>query len=92
MVSSNWTNPGCSSWRSYCEDEINICFVVFAALTRQVVFVVNGLNWLNRFTSTIVHALIGVNVWYGYILIDAVNRTFVDASFVLDIDTGRAIT
>src|SRR4029450_11840509 len=57
-------------------------------LVRDVVVVEDGLHRTDRFAGAAVHALVGGAVEHAGALIDAVDRTLLDAGLVLDVDAG----
>ena len=70
-------------------EERHVGRVVLAPLFGQVVLVVDGLNRADRFAGAAVHTFVRVDVERPLALVDAVDRAFVDAGPVLDIDTGQ---
>jgi hypothetical protein len=88
VISRDWANFGSSSWRPNLREEVNVCLVVLAPLTRKIVFVIDRLNWANRLTGSAVHTLIRVDVEHAVALIDTVDGTLINASFVFDVYTG----
>jgi hypothetical protein len=89
VISRDWSNFGSSTWRSNLREEVNVRLVVLTPLTREVVFVVNGLYWANWLTSTAVHALIRVDVKHAVTFIDAVDWALINAGLVFNIHTGK---
>ena len=57
-------------------------------LGRHVVVVEDGLHRADRLAGAAVHALVGVDVEHAVALVDAVDRAFLDAGIVLDVDAG----
>src|SRR5690606_32826991 len=68
-------------------EELDVGLVVVGPLLRRVVLVVDGLDGAHRLAGTAVHALVGVDVEHPLTLIDAVDRTLVDARLVLEVNT-----
>jgi hypothetical protein len=89
VISWNWANLGSASRGPNLGEEVNVCLVVLAPLTRKIVFVIDRLNWANGLASSTVHALIRVDVEHAVALVNTVNWTFIDASLVLDIYTWQ---
>jgi hypothetical protein len=89
VIPRDWSNFGSSSWRSNLTEEVNICLVVLAPLTRKIVFVIDRLNWANRLARTAVHTLIRVDIKHAVALVDAVNWALIDTGFVFDVYTRK---
>jgi hypothetical protein len=89
VISRDWANFGSSSWGSNLGEEVNVCLVVLAPLARKIVLVIDRLNWANWFARTAIHTLIRVDVKHAVTLVNTIDWTFVDASFVLDIYTWQ---
>src|SRR5215211_5505022 len=56
----------------------------------HVVLVEDGLHRADGLAGAAVHAFVGVDVEHAVALVDAVDRTFLDAGLVLDVDAGLA--
>src|SRR5450759_5434846 len=67
-------------------EELDIGAVVVAPLLGHVVLVEDRLDRAHRLARATVHALVGLDVQRPLALVDAVHRTLVDASLVLDVD------
>jgi hypothetical protein len=89
VIAWNWTNFGSSSWGSNLGEKVNVCLVVLTPLTREIIFVVDGLNWTNRLTRTAVNALIRVDVKHAVAFIYAVDGTLIDAGLVFNVDARK---
>src|ERR1019366_10787624 len=61
--------------------------VVVLPLLGGVILVEDGFHGADRFAGTAVDALVGVDVQRTLTLIDAVDRTLLDAGLVLDVNT-----
>jgi hypothetical protein len=57
-------------------------------LLGHIVFVVDRFDRADRLTGPTVDALIGMDVQHPGTLVDAVDRAFLDACLVLDVDAG----
>src|SRR5215208_312434 len=57
-------------------------------LGRDVVLVEDGLHRADGLAGAAVHTLLGVDVEHAVALVDAVDRAFLDAGLVLDVDAG----
>src|SRR3712207_295770 len=69
-------------------EELHVGVVEVLPLVRDVVLVVDGLHRADRLAGTAVDALVGVDVEHPVALVDAVDRTLVDARLVEDVDTS----
>jgi len=78
---------GAAGRAEFCE-EVGVDLGVSAPLVGQILFGVDGLDRAHRFAGAAVDALVGLDVEHSYALVDAVDRAFVDAGLVFDIDTG----
>jgi hypothetical protein len=56
----------------------------------DVVVVEDGLDRADGLAGAAVHALVGVDVEHAVAFVDAVDRAFLDAGLVLDVDAGLA--
>jgi hypothetical protein len=56
-------------------------------LRRNIIFIIDGLNWANGFASTAVNTLVGLDIKHARTLIDAINRAFFDAGLIFNINT-----
>src|SRR6478672_9272845 len=73
--------------RTELVEEVDVRGGVVAPLLRQVVLVEDRLDRADRFASPAVHALVRVDVEHPATLVDAVDRTLLDAGLVQDVDT-----
>ena len=78
----------CSSTRlSDLDEKFCIDFREFLPLTWNIIFVINRLDWAYGFAGTAVNALIRLDVEHPVTFVDAIDWTFLNARFVLHIDT-----
>ena len=89
VVTWDRTSLRSSSWRANPVEELNIGVVIVAPLPWQIILVVDRLDWADWLTRAAVNALVRVDVEHSIALIDAVDRTLVDASFVLEVNTWQ---
>ncbi|MPM27712.1 hypothetical protein SDC9_74225 [bioreactor metagenome] len=68
-------------------EEVDVDVVVVLPLLGQVVLVEDGLDRADGLAGAAVHALLGVDVQHAVALVDAIDRTLVDAGTVLHVDT-----
>jgi hypothetical protein len=47
-------------------------------LSRNIIFVIDSLDWADWLTSATIHALVRLDVHHPIAFIDAINRTFFD--------------
>src|ERR1700756_2953264 len=78
----------CAPGRPEFLEKVGVDLRVMAPLIGDVVLVVNGLDRAYRLPWGAVDTLVGVDVQHPGALVDAVNRAFLDACLVLDVDTG----
>src|SRR5690606_2783042 len=71
--------------RAEVVEELDVGAVVVAPLRRHVVLVVDGLHGADGLARAAVDALVGVDVQRPLALVDAVDRTLLDARLVLDV-------
>src|SRR5471032_1651428 len=88
VVFRDRTELGSTTGRTEIVEEIDVRLVVLLPFIRHVVFVEDRFNWAHRLAGAAVDALVGVDVEHPATLVDAVDRTLVDARFVLEVDTG----
>jgi hypothetical protein len=67
-------------------EEASVVLAVCKDLQRQVALIVNGLDRAHRLARAAVHALVGVDVKGTAALVDAIDRAFVDATAIQDVD------
>jgi hypothetical protein len=89
VIASDWANLCSSTWGANLIEEVNIYLVVVAPLTRNIVLVVNGLDWANWLTRTAVNALIRMDVEHAVTLVDAVNGALVNTCLVFDVNAWK---
>ena len=89
VIACYWTDLGSTTRRTNLIEEVDVDLVVVAPLPWKVILVVDGFDWTDWLASTAIHTLVRVNVEHTVALIDAVNWTFVDASFVLDVNARK---
>ena len=87
MVGARGTNFACSSWRTNLYEELAIHRTIFFPLRRNIIFVINGLDWANRFASAAIHTLIGLDVKHATAFVNTVDRALLNTGLVLHIDT-----
>ncbi len=73
--------------RTEVVEEVHVGVVETLPLLGGVILVIDGLHRADRFTSTAIDALIGMDVEHSFAFIDAVDRTLVDTRAVLEVDT-----
>ena len=89
MVEARRSDLRGSTGRTKFVEELDVGLVVVRPFVGQVVFVVDGLDGADRFAGSAVDAFVGVDVERALALVDAVDRTFVDAGAVLDVHAGK---
>ncbi len=89
MVTLDWTYFCSSPRRANFREEIYVHFVVVSSLTWQIIFVVDGFYRANWLTGTTVHTLVRVDIEHAVTLIYAIDRAFINASLVFDINTWK---
>src|SRR4029078_8451339 len=77
---------GRAAGRAELVEEVDVGVVVALPLLGGVVLVEDRLDRADRLTSTAVDALVGGDVEHALALVDAVDRTLVDAGPVLEVD------
>jgi hypothetical protein len=85
VISGDCSDFGSSAWRTDGLEKFHIGFVVIGPLLRNIILVVDGLNWTNWLTSSAVHTLVWVDVKHAVALIDAIHRAFFNAGFVFQV-------
>jgi hypothetical protein len=89
VVSRNWSDFGSTARGTNLGEKVNVCLVVLTPLARKVVLVIDSFNWANWLASTAVNTLIGVDVKHAVTLIDTVDGTLINTSFVFHVHTGQ---
>ena len=89
MVVVNGTKTGCAAGRSQVFEELSVDIVVFRLVFRQIILVVDGLHGTDGLACPAVHAFLGVDVEHPIALINAIDRTLLDTSPVLHVDTRQ---
>src|SRR5581483_8413236 len=74
--------------RSELSEEVRVDLCVLIPLLGDIVFVVDRLDRADRFAGTAVHTFVGVDVEHPSALVDTVDRTFLDARLVFEVDAG----
>src|SRR5699024_4890361 len=69
-------------------EEVDVRLVVVGPLLRRIVLVVDGLYRAYRLAGTAVDAFVRLDVQHPFALVDAVDRTLVDTTLVLEVHTG----
>src|SRR5690606_16022124 len=87
MVLVDLTQTGGTAGGTEIVEEVHVGVVVLLPLLGGVVLVEDRLDRADRLARTAVDALVGVDVQHPLALVDAVDRTFVDAGAVLDVHT-----
>src|SRR5699024_2170071 len=68
-------------------EELDVGLVVLFPFFRHIILVEDRLDRAHRFAGTAVDAFVGVDVKTAFALVDAIDRAFVDAGLVLEINT-----
>jgi len=89
VVAVNQPNLRGTTWRTDGFKKFDVGLVIVRPLGRQVILVINRLNRANGLASATVNTLVRVNVKHAVALIDAVNRAFINAGFVFDVNTWQ---
>jgi hypothetical protein len=90
VVTLNCPDFGRTPGRPDLQKELHICCVILCPTLGQIVLIVDCLNGTHGLASATVHALIRMDVQHSVTLINAVNRTFVNAGPVLDVNAGQS--
>jgi len=85
----NYAHFSCAARGAHLDKELNIRGVVLSPLFWHIVFVVNGLNWTDRFTGPTIHTFVGVNVEHSVAFINTVDWAFINARSIFHIHTGQ---
>jgi adenine deaminase len=83
---------GCSYFagatrRANCLEETRVDLTVLLPLSRDVIFVIDGLHRTDRLTCTAINALIRLDVQHPITLVNAINGALLDAGLVFHINT-----
>jgi hypothetical protein len=78
----------CATGRSEFSEEVRVDLRVLVPLLGHIVLVVDRLDRADRLAGTTVDAFVGVYVKHPSALVDAVDRAFLNACLVLDVDAG----
>ena len=78
VIFPGWPNLTCATWRTKLIKEFGVYRLVFIPLGRDIIFVIDGLNWADRLARATVDTFIRLDIEHTFALIDAINRTFFD--------------
>ena len=76
-----------TTWRSQFDKELGVDLGIIFPLSRDIILIIDRLDWTDGFAGTAIHALIGLYVEHASALIDAIHRALFDARLVFHIDT-----
>jgi hypothetical protein len=87
VISIGLANFAGTTRRTNLNEELGIDLAKLLPLRRNIIFVVDSLNWANWFASATVNALIRLDIKHARTFVDAINRAFFDARFIFNINT-----
>jgi hypothetical protein len=68
-------------------EELSVDLAELLPLRRNIIFVIDSLNWANWFAGATVNALIWLDIKHARAFVDAINRAFFDARLIFNINT-----
>jgi hypothetical protein len=87
MVMICKTNLCSSTWGTKFYEKLGVNFRKLFPVTRDIIFIVDSLDWADGLTSATVHTLIRLDVEHSVAFIDAIHWALFDAGLVFHIDT-----
>jgi hypothetical protein len=87
VISIGLANFAGTTWGTNLNEELSVDLAELLPLRRNIIFVIDSFDWANWFASATVNALIRLDIKHARTFVDAINRAFLDARLIFNINT-----